>query len=211
MMNFPRFLSDPKGVIPLLGKGSLPSPPQWGICRDSDKIVTQQCNYSRRCERQFRSKDEIIEVKDIPTKDHTVGVWNIFTVFAQMVCQPFELIDRLKDPLLYYLILFIRHQEVRKLGQLFSDLSSDHPMPSSSSVSRRYYINCFKISFYHPIPSALSVSSSCVNLVNCLKISHLIIPSHPVYPSSACSSAMYVNLVNCLNVSHLIIVGELCQ
>ena len=115
-----------------------------------------------------------------------------------MVCQPFELIDRLKDPLLYYLILFIRHQEVRKLGQLFSDLSSDHPMPSSSSVSRRYYINCFKISFYHPIPSALSVSSSCVNLVNCLKISHLIIPSHPVYPSSACTwtwSIVWMSLI----------------
>ena len=33
-------------------------------------------------------------------------------------------------------ILFIRLQEVRELGQLFYDLSSDHTIPSSSSISR---------------------------------------------------------------------------
>ena len=37
-------------------------------------------------------------------------------------------------------ILFIHHhhQTVRELAQLFQDLSSDHPIPSSSSVSRKY-------------------------------------------------------------------------
>ena len=52
-------------------------------------------------------------------------------------------------------------QAVRYLGQLFNGFSSDHPIPSSSSVSRQY-----------------------VNLVNCSNTCHLI-PSHPLHPSPA--------------------------
>ena len=65
-----------------------------------------------------------------------------------------------------------------------------------------------------------------MNLVNCFKISYLIIPSHPLHPSPACTwtwsivlrsliwssipssssvSRMYVNLVNCFKISYLII------
>ena len=57
-------------------------------------------------------------------------------------------------------ILFIRLQLVRELIQFLWDLSSNYPIPSTSSVSRKY-----------------------VNLANCFKISHLINPSHPLHPS----------------------------
>ena len=50
--------------------------------------------------------------------------------------------------------LFILLQDVRELGQLYEYISSDHPIRSRSSVSR-----------------------TCVNLINCFEISHLIILS----------------------------------
>ena len=72
-------------------------------------------------------------------------------------------------------ILFICLQFVRELGQSFEYLSSDHPIPSSSSVSSLY-----------------------VNLVNCLNISHLIIPSHPLNLSPVCTwtwSIVWISLI----------------
>ena len=62
-------------------------------------------------------------------------------------------------------ILFTCLQIVRELGQLFEDLSSNHPILSSSPVPRMY-----------------------VNLVKCLKTSYLII-----HPSSFPVSRLYVN------------------
>ena len=59
--------------------------------------------------------------------------------------------------------LLIRFQNVRELGQLFENLSSNHS-----------------------IPSFLSVFSLYVNLVYCLNISYLIIPSLPLHPSPGC-------------------------
>jgi hypothetical protein len=59
--------------------------------------------------------------------------------------------------------------------------SSNHPIPSSSSVSRKYVIsvNYFKshliILYYYTILSSLRMY---VNLVNCFNPSHLIIPFH---------------------------------
>ena len=123
-------------------------------------------------------------------------------------------------------ILVIHLQRVCELCQLFEYLSSDHTIPSSSSVSRKYVnlVNCLDISHLiipshplhpslesmwtlsivwisHPIPSSSSVSREYVNLVNCLNISHLIIPSHPLHlsPGSTWTWA------NCLDISHLII------
>ena len=58
-----------------------------------------------------------------------------------------------------HLILFIHLQNVRELGQLFEYSSSDHPIPSSLSISRMYHIMYVKS-------------------VNCFKMSHLII--HPL-------------------------------
>ena len=57
-------------------------------------------------------------------------------------------------PLLTYL------QLVREPGQLFGYMSPNHPIPSTSSTSRKY-----------------------VNLVNCLKTSHMIILSHHIHSS----------------------------
>ena len=56
--------------------------------------------------------------------------------------------------------LFIRLQVVRELGQLFGDLSSDHP----SSISRKYFnlVNYLKTSD-HPILSSLPVCRTYVN------------------------------------------------
>ena len=100
----------------------------------------------------------------------------------------------------HLIILFICLQGVRELGQLFEYFSSEHPVPSSSSVSSVY-----------------------VNLVNCLKTSRLIIsPFHSFHLSPACTwiwsivcrllsdhllpsfssvSSLYVNLVNCFKTS----------
>ena len=89
-----------------------------------------------------------------------------------------RLFENLSSRLPRAILFFIRVQEVRKLGQLFDDLSSDDPIPSSSSVFSMY-----------------------VNLVNCLKTSHLIIPSH-----FSSVSRSYVNLVDRLKTSHLIYV-----
>ena len=47
--------------------------------------------YSRRCEKQFRSKNEIVEVWDRPRNDSVVEFRNIFIVLAGRVRQLFEL------------------------------------------------------------------------------------------------------------------------
>ena len=44
------------------------------------------------------------------------------------------------------------------------------------------------------IPASSSVSRMYMNLVNCLKTSYLIIPSHSLYP--------YVNLISCFKTFH---------
>ena len=49
--------------------------------------------FSRRCERQFRSKNEIIWVRDTPRDHSVVEFRNIFIVLAQRVCQLFELFE----------------------------------------------------------------------------------------------------------------------
>ena len=77
-------------------------------------LILNLCDYSRRCERQFRSKDEIVKVRERP-EDHSVEDFrNIFIVFAQIVRQLFEHSDWLKTP---YPILFVRLQNVRELGE----------------------------------------------------------------------------------------------
>ena len=105
-----------------------------------------------------------------------------------------------------YPLLFIHLQDVCELDQLFLNLSSNHPIPSSSSVSSSY-----------------------VNSLNCLNISHLIIlslplhlypestwtwsivleyfSSHQPFSSSSSVSREYVNLINCLNIAVLIILS----
>jgi hypothetical protein len=50
-------------------------------------------DYSRRCERQFRSKDEIIKVWERPRDHSVVEFRNIFIVLAHIVRQLFELVD----------------------------------------------------------------------------------------------------------------------
>jgi hypothetical protein len=42
-------------------------------------------DYSRRCERKFRSKDEIIKVRVRPRDHSVVEFRNIFVVLAQLV------------------------------------------------------------------------------------------------------------------------------
>ena len=129
-------------------------------------------------------------------------------------------------------LLFIRFQEVREL-HMFEYPSSDHTIPSSSSVPRMYVnlINCSStthltivsllfiglqivselgwlsedLSSDHPITSPLSVSREYANLVNCSKISRLIIP----FSSATFVFRMYVNLVTCYNTSQLIILSHL--
>ena len=54
--------------------------------------------YSRRCERQFRSKNEIIEVQNKPTDLSVVEFRNIFIVLAQIVRQLFEPDDWSLEP-----------------------------------------------------------------------------------------------------------------
>ena len=112
---------------------------------------------------------------------------------------------------------------------------SDNSIPSSSSVSRTYVnlVNCFKISnliiLSHPLQE-VSEPGECLNsprliipphhfppfcvqpvrqlnLVNCLKTSHLIILSHPLLSSVI----RYVNFVNCFRMSNLIILSHPLQ
>ena len=126
-------------------------------------------------------------------------------------------------------ILFICLQLVRELGQLFYDLSSDHPIPSSSSISREYVtlVNCFKVSHriipfhpLHPSPDRMWTWSiflrsliwsshpilfirlqNVCDLGQLFKISHLIIPSHPLHPSPGSTWTWSY----CIKVSYLII------
>ena len=102
-------------------------------------------------------------------------------------------------------ILVFCLQIVRELGQMFEYLPLDHPIFHPSPVVRE-----LGQSFWMPlisdyvIPASSSISRMYVNLVNCLKTSYLIIPSHSLYPSR-----LYVNLINCfkcLKTSSLIIV-----
>ena len=121
---------------------------------------------------------------------------------------------------LRYLIwsVFIPLQLVCYNAQFLKDLSSDHPIPSSSSVSSQYVnlLNCFKISYLiipshslHLSPASTWTSSIalryliwsvfiCLQLVRelaqLLKISHLIIPSHPLHLSSASTWACSIAL-----------------
>ena len=123
----------------------------------------------------------------------------ILFIQLQFVREPGQLFktDFLSDhPIL---ILFIRLQSVRELRQLFLilpshplhpsagrtwtwsivyDLSSDHPIPSSS-VSRVYVKFVLRPLIWssHPI-----LSRKYAKLVNCLNTLHLIIPSHPLQP-----------------------------
>jgi hypothetical protein len=84
----------------------------------------------------------------------------------------------------HLIIPFHPFQDVREFDQSFKYYpSSDHPIPSSSSVSRKYVIsvNYYKshliILYYYTILSSLRMY---VNLpvVNCFKTSHLIITFH---------------------------------
>ena len=171
----------------------------------SSKIIVAEfpVTESRRLQstmwEKFRSKDEIIKVRDRPRGHSVVEFRNMFivlAVLAQIVRQLFGLVEwrsliaspyisfdwvncletfnLIILPFLFFhfkvvcefgqlfenyiwsthSFLFIRLQDVRELGQLYEYISSDHPIPSRSSVSR-----------------------TCVNLINCFEISHLIILS----------------------------------
>ena len=50
-------------------------------------------DYSRQCERQFRSMNEIKTVSERPKNHSVVDFRNIFIVLVQRVRQLFELID----------------------------------------------------------------------------------------------------------------------
>ena len=122
-----------------------------------------------------------------------------------------------------YPFLFIYLQDVREPDKSFENLSSDHPIPSSSSNSRLYMnqlVNCLNTSNLNILSSSSSISRMYVNLINCLKTSHLITLSlplhssresmwilsiifkplidHPIHPSSSVFR-LYANLVYCLN------------
>ena len=96
-------------------------------------------------------------------------------------------------------IPFIRHQFVRELGQLFEGLLSDHPNPTHPPPERTWTCQlCEHLSTNHPIPSS-SVSSSYVNLVNCLNTCHLIISFHP---SPVCTWTWSTELFKYLSSDH---------
>ena len=74
------------------------------------------------------------------------------------------------EPIVWILVIwssypnpFVCLQSVRQLGHLFEYSSSDHPLPSTSSVSRTY-----------------------VNYVNCFMASNLIILFHRLQPQRVC-------------------------
>ena len=121
----------------------------------------------------------------------------------------------------------IRLQLVREICQLFENLSFDHRIPSSSSVSRMYVklVNCSTshlIILFLPLHPSLARTWT---FVKCLKT--LISSSYPflftrlpqrvrdfflsiililiIWPSLSSVSRMYVNLFNCLNTSYQII------
>ena len=89
-------------------------------------LLLNLADYSRRCERQFRSKNEIALVWDRPRDQSIMEFRNIFIVLAQKVRLKFNLLTENSHP-----ILFVDLQKVRELGQVFEDLSSDHPIHSS--------------------------------------------------------------------------------
>ena len=144
-------------------------------------------DYSRRCERQFRSKNEIIEVWDRPRDHSIVEFRNIFIVLAQMV-RPFELVNWRLIPSSSFVSrrcvnlnlvnsfktshLITRLQKVREPDQLFECLSSGHPILPPSSFSSSY-----------------------VKSVNCFKASLLIIPSHPLHLSLGCTWIVWTLLI----------------
>ena len=119
-------------------------------------------------------------------------------------------------------ILFICLQLICKFGRLFKDLSSDYPIPSSSSVSRLYVNKVNSLNTSHLIISFLPlhlspartwtwsivlrnyiwsfssiVSSSYVNLISRFKILR--------WSSFPSVSSLYEYLVNWFKTSHLII------
>ena len=54
-------------------------------------VVLNLGDYSRRCEKQFCSINEIVKVRYIPRNDSVAEFQNIFIVLAQRVRQLFEL------------------------------------------------------------------------------------------------------------------------
>ena len=82
---------------------------------------TSRDDYSRRCERKFLSKNEIIEVPDRP-RHRVVEFRNIFIVLVRRVSQ-IILSSWLKTS---HPIPSVRLQKVRELGQLFELIWSFH-------------------------------------------------------------------------------------
>ena len=97
-------------------------------------------------------------------------------------------------------IFLIRLQQVREFGQIFfKDLSSEYPISSPSSISRKYVnlINHWRALIWSSIPF---IRLQFVRVLDqYLKTSHLIILSHPFI------RLQFVrDLVNCLNTYQLI-------
>ena len=98
---------------------------------------------------------QLTQLFEYPSSDHPIidelsSLSSLESTWTRLIVWILVLVIWLSYP-----ILFIRLQDVRELTQLFEYPTSDHLIPSSSSVSRMY-----------------------VNLLNCLNTPHLIIPSH---------------------------------
>ena len=164
---------------------------------------------------------ELDQLFEDPSSDHPISMistlhpfpastWIWLIVWIEIISSPhpflFDRLQRVCELVVDCLntsfqpIFLIRLQQVREFGQIFfKDLSSEYPISSPSSISRKYVnlINHWRALIWSSIPF---IRLQFVRVLDqYLKTSHLIILSHPFIRLQ-----FVCDLVNCLNTYRLI-------